>query len=156
MIKDNLKLKGDLTIVLKDKDGRVKERRKETNRVVDVGLGFICSRMINAGTPVMSNMAIGSGTDTPSAGQTDLTSALSSRVALDSITQVSNTVTYVASFSTGEGTGAVTEAGIFNNSDPDDTVNSNIMLCRTTFPVINKQADDTMLVTWTITLTANP
>jgi len=29
------------------------------------------------------------------------------------------------------------------------------MLCRTVFPVVNKQADDTMSVTWTITLTAS-
>jgi hypothetical protein len=28
------------------------------------------------------------------------------------------------------------------------------MLCRTTFAVVNKAADDTMTVTWTITLSA--
>ena len=41
------------------------------------------------------------------------------------------------------------EAGIFN------AATSGTMLCHVIFPVVNKQADDTMSVTWTITLTAS-
>ena len=68
---------------------------------------------------------------------------------LDSSTASANTIVYVSSFEAGEGTGAVTEAGVFNASS------SGTMLCRTVFPVVNKGADDTMSVTWTITLTAS-
>jgi len=49
-------------------------------------------------------------------------------------------------FGAGVGTGAVTEAGIFNASS------AGTMLCRTTFSVINKAAADTLGITWTVTV----
>jgi len=149
MINDNLKLRGDVAIVVKDKDGKVKDSREIHNLVVSAGLEYICSRMAGTSASVMSHMAVGSGTTAASAGQTDLVSALGSREALDSSTASSNTITYVSSFEAGEGTGAVTEAGVFNASS------GGTMLCRTVFAVVNKDADDTMSITWTITLTAS-
>lgn len=148
MIKDTLKLKGELTIVVKDKDGKVKETRKEKNLVVNAGLTYICSRMTSTSASAMTHMAVGSGTTAASGSQTDLVSILGVREPLDSSTSSSNTVTYTSSFEAGEGTGAVTEAGIFNAST------GGTMLCRTTFPVVNKGANDTMAITWTITLSA--
>ena len=148
-MEDNLKLKGDVFIVVKDKDGNVKEERKEENLVVSAGLNFICDRMEGTSESVMSHMALGSGTTAAAAGDTDLGSILGSREALDSTTVSTNTITYVASFEAGDGTGAVTEAGIFNAST------GGTMLCRVVFSEINKAADDTMSVTWVITLTAS-
>ena len=149
MINDNLKLRGDVAIVVKDKDGKVKDSREIHNLVVSAGLEYICSRMAGTSASVMSHMAVGSGTTAASAGQTDLVSILGSREALDSTSASSNTITYTSSFEAGEGTGAVTEAGIFNASS------GGTMLCRTVFAVVNKDADDTMSITWTITLTAS-
>ena len=149
MINDDLKLRGDVAIVLKDKDGKVKESREINNLVVSAGLTYICSRMADASAGVMSHMALGSGTTAAAAGDTDLESILGSREALDSTSASSNTITYVSSFEAGEATGAVTEAGIFN------AASSGTMLCRTVFAVVNKSADDTMSVTWTLTLTAS-
>ena len=149
MINEDLKLRGDVAIVLKDKDGNVKDSREIQNLVVSAGLEFICSRMAGTSAGVMSHMALGSDTTAAAAGQTDLLSILGSREALDSSTASSNTITYVSSFEAGEGTGAVTEAGVFN------AASSGTMLCRTVFAVVNKAADDTMSVTWTITLTAS-
>jgi hypothetical protein len=149
MINDNLKLRGDVALVLKDKDGNIKDSREINNLVVSAGLTFICSRMAGTSAGVMSHMALGSSTTAASASQTDLVSILGSREALDSTSASSNTITYVSSFEAGEGTGAVTEAGVFN------AASSGTMLCRTVFPVVNKQADDTMSVTWTITLSAS-
>jgi hypothetical protein len=149
MINDNLKLRGDVAIVLKDKDGKVKESRKINNLVVDAGLTFICSRMADVSSDVMSHMALGSSTTATAGGQTDLVSILGARELLDSTTASSNTIVYVSSFEAGEGTGAVTEAGIFN------AATAGTMLCRVVFPVVNKQADDTMSVTWTVTLSAS-
>jgi hypothetical protein len=151
MINETLKLSGQLNIVLKDKDGNVKDSREVKNLVVNAGLAYIASRMVGTTKGVMSHMALGSGTTTAAAGQTDLVSILGSREALDSTTITgtnSEKVQYVASFEAGDATGAVTEAGIFNASTAGD------MLCRTTFSVVNKAADDTMTVTWTITLSA--
>jgi hypothetical protein len=149
MINEELKLRGDVAIVLKDKDGNVKDSREINNLVVSSGLEFICSRMAGTSAGVMSHMALGSGTTAAAAGQTDLVSILGSREALDSTSAASNTITYVSSFEAGEATGAVTEAGVFN------AASSGTMLCRTVFAVVNKAADDTMSVTWTITLTAS-
>ncbi len=149
MINEDLKLRGDVALVLKDKNGNVKESRKINNLVVSAGLDFICSRMAGTSAAVMSHMALGSSTTAAAAGQADLVSVLGSREALDSSTASANTIVYVSSFEAGEGTGAVTEAGIFN------AASSGAMLCRTVFAVVNKAVDDTMSVTWTITLTAS-
>jgi hypothetical protein len=151
MINENLKLSGQLNIVLKDKAGNVKETREVKNLVVDTGLAFIASRMTGTSKAVMSHMALGSSTTAAAAGQTDLVSVLGSREALDSttLTGSNKAVAYVSSFEAGDGTGAVTEAGIFNASSGGD------MLCRTVFSVVNKGADDIMSITWTITLAAS-
>lgn len=148
-MEDNLKLRGDVFITVKDKDGNVKEERHEKNLVVSTGLNFICDRMEGTTEAVMSHMGLGSGTTAAAAGDTDLESLLGSREALDSTTVSNNTITYVSSFEAGDATGAVTEAGIFNAST------SGTMLCRVVFAEINKAADDTMGVTWTITLSAS-
>ena len=148
MINENLKLRGDVALVLRDKNGNIKEEREIKNLIVTSGLGFIASRMKNT-IDIMSHMALGSGTTAAAAAQTALVTQLGSREALDSTTVSAATVTYIASFEAGDGTGAVTEAGIFN------AASSGTMLCRTVFGVVNKEADDTMSVTWTITLTAS-
>ena len=149
MFNDNLKLSGQLNIVLRDKNGNVKEERTEKNLVVTTGLNYIASRMKDATATAMTHMALGSGTTTAAAGQTDLVTLLGSREALDSTTVTANAVAYVSSFEAGDATGAVTEAGIFNAST------SGTMLCRVVFSVVNKAADDTMTVTWTITVSAS-
>lgn len=148
-MEEKLSMRGDVDIVLRGPDGQVKETRKVKNLVVATGLTFIASRMGGTSASVMSHMALGSGTTAAAANQTDLVSILGSREALDSTTPSSNTIVYVASFEAGDATGAVTEAGIFN------AASSGTMLCRTVFSVVNKAADDTMQVTWTITLTAS-
>lgn len=148
---ENLKLAGQLEIVVMDKDGNVKESRNVCNLVVNAGLAYIISRMVGTAKNVMSHMAVGSGTTAAAAGDTDLGTILGSRKSLTSATITGSDnekVTYVATFAAGEGTGAVTEAGIFNASTAGD------MLCRTVFSVVNKGADDTMTITWVITLSA--
>ena len=150
MIIDNMKAKGRLNIVLKDQDGNVKDQREVDNLVVTSGLEWIAARMYDTGIPTeMSHMAVGSGTTAAAAGDTDLESILGSREALDSTTVSTNTVQYVSSFEAGDGTGAVTEAGIFN------AATSGTMLCRTVFDVVNKGANDTLSITWTITISAS-
>jgi hypothetical protein len=153
MINEELKLSGQVNIVLRDASGQIKEERDIRNLVVNKGLGYIASRMAGTSKGVMSHMALGSGTTAASAGQTDLVTTLGSREGLDA-TSISGTnfekVVYVSSFEAGDATGAVTEAGIFNSA----TIGSGDMLCRTTFGVVNKAADDTMAITWTITLSA--
>jgi hypothetical protein len=142
---DFLTAKGTLGIVLTDQNGNLKQELNVTNLVVDTGLDYIASRMKDATATAMTHMAIGSGTNDPAAGDTALQTQLG-RVALTSTTVTNNSVAYIASFGAGTGTGAVTEAGIFNASS------GGTMLCRTEFAVINKAAGDSMTITWTVTV----
>lgn len=151
MIVDKLKLTGKLNVMLTDKDGNIKEVREVDNLVVNAGLAYIASRMVGTAKSVMSHMAVGSSTTAAAAAQTDLVSILGSRKALTSTTisgSNNEKVVYVATFAATESTGAITEAGVFNASSGSD------MLCRTTFAVVNKGADDSLTITWTITLAA--
>lgn len=149
MIKEGMKISGEVNLVLTGPDGKVKEDRTHKNLVVDAGKDFIASRMKDATATAMSHMAVGSGTTAAVAGDTDLESILGVREAIDTTTVTNNTVVYSCAFEAGDGTGAVTEAGIFNASV------AGTMLCRTTFPVVNKQADDVLTINWTITISAS-
>lgn len=144
MIQETIKAKGELSIKLFGPDGKLKAEQNVPNLVVTTGKTFIAARMV--GTPTaMSHMAVGSGTTDPAVGNTALQTELG-RVALTSSTSTGAVVTYVASFGAGTGTGAVTEAGILNASS------AGTLLCRTEFSVVNKGADDSMSITWTITV----
>jgi hypothetical protein len=140
-----LKAKGELTIILRDQEGKVKEARHVPNLVVSVGKTYIASRMVGTSATIMSNMAIGTGTTAPAAGDTTLGTE-AGRVALASGTSSGATVTYTATFPAGTGTGAITEAGVFNAGT------GGTMLCRTTFPVVNKAAGDSIAITWVVTV----
>ena len=147
MFNDAIKMTGNLKLVLTDEHGNVKQEEEIKNLVVTVGKGFIASRMKDATATAMTHMEVGTGTTAAAVGNTALQTAVaSSRVTLTSTTVTTNNVAYVATFPAGTGTGALTEAGIFNASS------SGTLLCRTVFSVINKGAADTLGITWTVTV----
>jgi len=144
MIQETVKATGALQIKLYGPDGKLKQEQNVKNLVVTSGKGYIAGRMV--GTPTaMSHMAIGSGTVNPDPADNTLGTELG-RVGLTSSGASGAVVTYVASFGAGTGTGAVTEAGIFNASS------AGTLLCRTEFAVVNKGADDSLSITWTVTV----
>jgi len=146
MLRDSIKLTGELKLTLTNEGGNVTQEVIVPNTVVTAGKGFIASRM-NTTTTTMSHVELGTGTTGANVANTTLETIISSsRTALTSTTVTANAVAYVVTFPAGTGTGAVTEAGIFNASS------SGTMLCRTTFSVINKAAADTLGITWTITV----
>jgi hypothetical protein len=150
MLDDSLKTKGLVQVQLLDAAGNVKETREIPNLVVNSGLAYIASRIKDSTATAMSHMGVGSGSVAAAAADTGLGTQLG-RVALDSTTLVTTTATndavqYVATFAAGTGTGAITEAGIFN------AASAGTMLCRTVFAVINKGALDTLVITWKVTV----
>jgi len=145
--RETMKATGRVKVVLKDENGSIKEDFTVDNLVVDAGLDYIASRMKDATATAMSHMEVGTDTTAAAAGDTTLGSAVgASRTTLTSTTVTDNAVAYVCTFGAGVGTGALTEAGIFNASSAGD------MLCRTVYSVINKGAADSMTITWTITI----
>ena len=148
MINSEIKATGRLSVIVKDSDGRIKEERDINNLVVTSGLGFIASRMKDASATAMGYMGIGTGSTAAAAGDTALGSELD-RNALSSTTVTGNQIEYVSTWSAGDGTGAITEAGIFN------AASAGTMLARTVFAVVNKDANDTLSITWTVQLSAS-
>tara|TARA_R110000868_G_scaffold290029_6_gene550298 strand:+ start:105 stop:551 length:447 start_codon:yes stop_codon:yes gene_type:complete len=147
MISDNIKITGNVKIDVFSQDGLLKESQEIKNLVVNTGKYFIASRMVGASAATMGWMELGTGTTAAAVGDTALQSAIgSSRVALATSTSSTNVVTYTATFPAGTGTGAVTEAGIFN------AASAGTMLCRTVFSVVNKGASDVINITWTVTV----
>lgn len=148
---DKVKITGKVRIVITGPDGKVKCDEWHRNLVVTAGKNHIADQLADQGEAAMSHMAIGTGTTAAAAGDTALQSELD-RNALSSTAQGSgaaaNKVTYTADWAAGDGTGAITEAGIFNSAA------AGTMLCRTVFAVKNKGAADTLTMTWILTISA--
>lgn len=148
MFKENFKMVGELNLHLIDSEGNTKLEDTYPNLVVTTGKEYVAQRMTSNSAAVMTSIAVGSDNTSASIGNIALLSEIS-RVSLTSANVVSNTITYIATFLPGNGTGALTEAGIFNST----IANSGTMLCRTTFPVVNKEAGDTFTITWNVSPT---
>jgi hypothetical protein len=148
---DKIRATGRVHICLKGPDGRIKDEQTVKNLVVTTGRQHIADQMADKGAAAMSHMAIGMGTTAADAADTALESELD-RNALTSKTQGAGTdankVTYVADWAAGDGTGAITEAAIFNSASAGD------MLCRSVFAVKNKGTGDTLTLTWILTFSA--
>jgi hypothetical protein len=145
-----IKMIGDVNIKRFDEAGSLVEERQIKNLVVTVGKNYIANRMqATSVQTVMNTMAIGTSSATPAVGNTTL-GIEAGRVALASFSASNNQVTATATFPAGTGTGAITEAGIFNPATAAAAGGN--MLCRTTFPVVNKAAGDSIAVTWVITV----
>jgi len=146
-ITEQLKATGKVRIVQTNAQGETVKEFEVPNLVVTTGKNYIASKIVaTTNSPVsMTHMAIGTGTGTPAAADTAL-GAETGRVSLAGSVVSTNTITYTATFPAGTGTGAITEAAVLNASS------SGVMLCRTTFPVVNKAAGDTIAVTWVVTV----
>ena len=145
MFTESINVKGNLEVILLDENGLQKDYRQVKNLVVAVGKDVIASRLVGNTLAIMSHMAVGSSNTAATTSQTALGTELG-RVALDSTTRAANTITYVATFPAGTGTGALTEAGILNAASTGN------MLCRTVFGIVTKTSSDTVIITWNVTV----
>jgi hypothetical protein len=140
-MKEVINLVGEVKVLL---NGEVAFEKK--NLIVQAGKNFLASAIINSSTSPFVGMAIGTGTTaaniTDTALQTEVArAAFSTSSVADNVVSLSNT--YLA----GVGTGAITEAGIFNNAS-----SGGIMLSHVVFSAVNKGSLDTLTINWTITV----
>jgi hypothetical protein len=156
MLNEKLSIKGRLSIELKDENGNLKDSRDIPNLVVNVGRAFIAQSMLKTttNTPVaMTHIGVGTGGTAAALADTTLGTEIGTRSSVTAtnvtVTVTNDTAQYVATFAAGNGTGALTEAGVFNAST------AGTMLCRTTFAVINKGANDTLTITWRVTVSSS-
>lgn len=142
---------GSVNIRLIDADGNVKQEHTNHNLIVTVGKTFLATYLTPSGhgANFFDYMALGTGSTSPVSGDTALQTELSgggySRQ-VGVVTSSSNVWQNVCTFSPGNGTAAITEAGLFSAA----TVGT--MFARQVFSVYNKAAGDTLIITWTITL----
>lgn len=140
MLHDDLKMTGHLAIAINNE-----VVQEVPNLVVTAGKGYVASRMKDTSLGAMSHMAIGTNSTAAASGNTAL-GAEADRNGLASTVVSGATVTYTATFGAGEGTGAITEAALLNASS------GGTMLCRTVFAVVNKGSQDSMTITWSVTV----
>ena len=145
MIIDDLEITGALQISLNNEIVHQCD-----NLVVTAGKNWVAGRFKDGSIPAeMSHMALGTANTAAAAGNTALAAEITaSRIALttDGGTVSTNTVQYDASWTSATGAFAIKEAGIFN------AASSGTMLARTVFAIINKGTDDTVSISWTITV----
>ena len=140
MLHDNFNMIGHLSISINDE-----VVQEVPNLVVTDGKEYVASRMKDTTKAAMSHMAIGT-VSTAAAASDSALGGQANREVLTSATVTGTTITYIATFGAGSGTGAITEAGLFNASSAGD------MLCRTVFAVINKGQNDAMTISWSVTV----
>ncbi len=151
MPEDKSAIKGHMHLELRDSKGNLKEERDVYNTVTELGDAHVADAMADQGEGALGFMGVGTGTGQTSAS-TGLATSLD-RNALTSTTQgaggADNDVVFVGTWAAGDGTGAITEAGILLGD------NNNSMNYYSSFAVINKAAGDTLTITWTVTFGAS-
>lgn len=143
-MKDIPRLETNMLLVLRGPDGREKARREVHNTTKTAGKEGLADQML--ASPTLSkptHMAIGTGT--PAA---TLLGAEIDRNALTSKTRNGAIVTCIADWAAGDGTGTITEAGLFDIA----TANTVNMWCSASFTGIVKAAGDSLQITWTLTV----
>ena len=160
--KSNLGIKGHCNLKLftawkddgsreRDANGRFSRRLKEErdvwNTVTNLLDAHVADQMSDSADSTLGWISIGTGSG-QGAGDNDMDAVLDQN-ALTSVTQQAggddNDVLYVGDWAAGDGTGAITEAGIFRLND-DAT-----LMFYAAFSVVNKAAGDTLQINWTVT-----
>lgn len=139
--KDFSTIEHNVVIKLFGPDGKLKDIRRIHNTVTTQGKYAAADNLLASPTlNKPTHMAIGTGTPAANALGTEL-----DRNALTSKLRATNVITMVGDWAAGDGTGAITEAGVF------DAASVGNMHLSTSFSVVNKAAGDTLQITWTWT-----
>ncbi len=145
-------LKGHIKLELFDAEGKLKQIIDKDNTFVDTGDAHVADQLAaTPGEAAMGFMAIGTSSVPFAVESTELGSEIDRNPLVGGYPEQGtgandNKVTYKATWAAADGSGALTEAGIFNSSLGSS------MLAASTFPVINKGASDVLTITWIVTI----
>ena len=146
--KETVGVRGFMQAVLRRKDGSVMYHA-QPNLIVNGGWDLLCNVLgLNSQPSDLTHIAVGTGTTAAAAAQTTLVTELARLTATYAHTAGTMSCTFTRNFGAGQGTGALTEAGLFN------AASAGTMFNRVVFDVVNKQAGDTLAMTFTITFAA--
>lgn len=142
-------ISGKWKMELRGPDGAVKKSVHGTNVVCTNGKEFLASFLYSAavGASTFTMKYIGIGTDATAEAAANTTLGTESARTTGTVSYISNQIFQVtATFATGVGTGSIVEYGIFSSST------AGTMLARDTEAVINKGANDVLVVIAQFTL----
>jgi len=144
------KIIGKWWVTLYGEPGQIKEERHGTNVITTDGksylAGFLASAAAAASTFTMNYIAVGTVATGEDAGDTALGTELN-RVA-GTASQVTGGIYRVTgTFTSGIGTGAIVEYGLFSTA----TTGAGTIFSRDTEAVVNKGANDTLVVITEVT-----
>jgi hypothetical protein len=150
-INESINLKGSVKVQLFDENMKLKQEHEDHNLIVTIGKTFLATWLATSAQSdaFAAYIALGTGSSGPTAGDTTLGSELtggSNARVLGTLSSSSNTWNTLATFAPGNGTGTVTEAGLFHSST------AGTMFARQVFAAYNKAAGDTLIISWTVTL----
>ena len=146
-------LSGQVSMVLRDKQGFIKEERSGPNTVTDAGITEVVKHMAGIAADAWTHIAI--GTDDTGEAVTDTT--LGAEISTNGGARDASTVTAETENTTGDtlqlisgwnfsGSLSINESGVFNAGSNGD------MLCRQTFTTLTVGDGDSLTITWRITL----
>jgi len=140
MINEGITVSGHVTAHLYEGPQLI-QTIEQPNLVVDTGKNILARRIAYADEPLIRQVAIGSGSDTPLASDVGLTTQTSITNTLFTEIEDNNIVVFIATFPEGIGSGDIREVGLFDAEDK--------LVCRTVFSEpFNKQPSQFLNVSW--------
>jgi len=119
-MRGKVSLRGEVEIIVRDKNGRIKKYLKKKNVITNVGKAQVAGLINGVVTTPFKYIAIGTGTTSPSANNTTLENEIARKAGSTSrsSTNVSNDTAVVeATFSSADGLSGshnVSESGLFD------------------------------------------
>ena len=134
-------IRGHAVFELKGSDGEI-DRWEVENTVTTAGKNGLADQSLASPTLAkMTHMALGTGSPGATALGTEI-----DRNALATKTRSGNVITMTATWAAGDGTGTLTEAGVF------DAASTGNMWLSASYTAKPKGASDSLTVTWTLTV----
>lgn len=142
---DEMPVHANVRIERRGAAGNLLDVREVHNTVTTAGKAGAADQVLaSPSLGVPTHMELGTGTG----GTTKLAAYIvDSRTALTTKTRDGAVITVTCTFGAGVGTGAITEAGMFDSATQD----AGNMWAYASFSAVNKAAGDSITATWTIT-----
>lgn len=147
---EDLRLVGELLVVVRDEDGRILSVEKKKNVIVNTGRAHVAKLLGGIETAYFFYIQVGTGTAMPTESDTELQSFFSEKEALVSFVEPFS-VQFSASFRFTEDV-TISECGVFSGP----RASSPVMLCRQIFSPKKVSAGQFLDIVWTISVQILP
>lgn len=148
-VAESATMMGSVEIVLKDEFGRIKSETKIDNMIVNTGLAFAVSRLINTNASI-THFGVGDSNTATTSSMSGLVNQAGNRISILTQPTISgpenNILNYNIDVGPNDGNTIIREIGLFSSATGPS------LICRTVVPSLTKNQGDTLNVIWKITL----